>query len=229
MPAIRKSPAAHARDTPLGTVAKGQDGKQWVVSATKSGVKRWVPVQVAAPGTKRYLVHDNGGRPFMASFDKHKVAVFKSTADDDYDYDRPKTTYTICVLKPTPYVKAFVGGTDGNSLLFFLGYKNMKYLTYLHVGREVYTFVAPTQITKYFSPLGGSDVPYPYAVDVEGASYLMAEHVIVPRELLTTSPDPYDTLYRRGINETRQMKNKKVKEFMRDHAMAIKLIHASLS
>lgn len=41
-PKARKGPEAHASATPVGTVAKGNDGNMWVVTATANGIKRWV-------------------------------------------------------------------------------------------------------------------------------------------------------------------------------------------
>jgi hypothetical protein len=44
----RPSPAQSASATPVGTIMKGGNGKRWVVRSTKSGVRRWVPVESVA-------------------------------------------------------------------------------------------------------------------------------------------------------------------------------------
>lgn len=52
-------------------------------------------------------------------------------------------------------------------------------LEYVHVGIEVFRFVAEGEVVAYASPVGNSDVPYPWAVDGEGRHYLMIEDKVV--------------------------------------------------
>lgn len=47
---------------------------------------------------------------------------------------------------------------------------------------------------KFASPVGNSDVPYPYAVDRNGSYYLLIEGVVLHR--VPPSSDPYDWYYR---------------------------------
>ena len=41
-PKARKGPEAHASATPVGTVAKGNDGNMWVVTETANGVNNFL-------------------------------------------------------------------------------------------------------------------------------------------------------------------------------------------
>lgn len=229
MASTRKSPAAHASATPVGTVAKGLDGATWVVSAASNGVKRWVPVPASGTSDKKYFVEDNGGVPFLVSYDKAKVSVFKMNAGlDAYEVRLlPKkqqiALYGVKVLKPTPYVRAFVGKDPkepryaGNSMLFDLGGNK-----YLFVGEKVYTFRPLSPIKKYVSPVGNSAVPYPYAVDSEGRSYLMIEDVVLSREDLgSPGQDPYEALY--------AMKKSDYKKYKAEHPMKTTLIHKRIN
>lgn len=57
----------------------------------------------------------------------------------------------------------FSGGVgskfDGNSILLHLDD-----LRYVYIGSEIYEFTAKEEITKYYSPIGNNDVPYPVAI-----------------------------------------------------------------
>ena len=225
----RKSPAAHASATPLGTVAKGLDGATWVVSAASNGVKRWVPVPPSGPSDKKYFVDDNGRVPFLVSYGKDKVSVFKQNAGlDEYEVMMlPKkqqiALYGVKVLKPTPYARAFVGkdptnpNFTGNSMLFDLGGNK-----YLFVGEKVFTFRPSSPIKKYVSPVGNSNVPYPYAVDSEGRSYLMIDEVVLARDLLESpSQDPYEALA--------AMKKSDYKKYRVEHAMKTAIVHKRIN
>lgn len=57
---------------------------------------------------------------------------------------------------------------DGNTILLHL-FGN----TYMFIGGEVIKFVAESKITTFVSPVGNSAVPYPFAVDESGNSYLL--------------------------------------------------------
>ena len=60
----------------------------------------------------------------------------------------------------------------GNSILFQIG-KNK----YMFVGSEIFTFSLPSAVTQFSSPVGGSDVPYPWIRISTGWYYLMLEKV----------------------------------------------------
>lgn len=230
--ATRKSPAAHARDTPVGTVALGGDGRKWVVVQVANS-KRWAPLPEPVTGKAVFSQH-NGGKPYLVRYTKDTVSVFKDGTigwdeipDEVYEDDKALAKYyTSPVLKPTKFVKAFVGkdpadrSEDGNSMLFDLGG-----LRYLYVGETVYTFKAASPVVKYVSPVGNSAVPYPYAV-TKDASYLMIEHVFVPHaDKATRDQDPYQVYYRAGIKESVQMSNKRMKEYAAAHPMAVRVVH----
>jgi hypothetical protein len=93
-PKARKGPETHAGDTPVGTVAKGNDGKMWVVAETANGVKRWVRhaagiKAVPKKGSKEYLTHDNGGRSFLVRYNKSEFTVFEPVKEqEDAFYDK---------------------------------------------------------------------------------------------------------------------------------------------
>ena len=72
----------------------------------------------------------------------------------------------------------------------------MKGKEYIYIGMEIYSFKAKSEIIEYVSPVGNSDVPYPYAVDKDGRIYLMIENVILERGYDSKNyEDPYDFYY----------------------------------
>eukprot|EP00435_Cladocopium_sp_Y103_P007641 s2703_g2.t1 len=84
---------------------------------------------------------------------------------------------------------------DGNSMLLHL-----EGLKYVFVGENVFSFTAKSPITKYVSPVGNSDVPYPWAMDEQGFRYLMISSVIVTGKLFENSDtDPYDLFFARAL------------------------------
>jgi hypothetical protein len=60
--------------TAIGTIARA-DRASWIVTTTAAGVRdgRLCRGVFAA----KYVVHDNGSRPFMVGYDKTHVSVFK--------------------------------------------------------------------------------------------------------------------------------------------------------
>ena len=59
---------------------------------------------------------------------------------------------------------------DGNSILLKLS-KNK----YVYIGSVIYSFTSYNEITTFISPVGNSDVPYPYAIDEKNNYYLLLE------------------------------------------------------
>jgi hypothetical protein len=50
---------------------------------------------------------------------------------------------------------------------------------YIFIGSSIYSFNVFNKIIYYESPVGNSDVPYPYAIDEKGYVYLCIEGVIL--------------------------------------------------
>jgi len=140
-----------------------------------------------------YITHDNGNRPFKVEIIKEelKVKVFKKSAvqpdnirtEDEIVFD----TQPIKTYKPN---KVFIGKSpknkmtkishgygkrfNGNSIL--LEMRNNKYI---FIGSAIRSFNAIDKITKFISPVGNNDVPYPFAIDNRNNVYLLLEDVII--------------------------------------------------
>lgn len=169
-------------------------------SPNKKDIYTWKPAPRAA---HTYLTHDNGGRPFeVEDFGGHVKVHDRIWQRDTESYLRGKT------LPNTPYEHLFVGKDttredrkqqtdefgDGNSILI-----QVSKTKYVFVGAKIYSF-SPMKgdiIRSYFSPIGNSDVPYPYAIG-DTHTYIMLDAVAIPNELLDLKDDIYEQWYFEG-------------------------------
>ena len=131
-------------------------------------------------GETAYYTHDNGGRPFQVIVNSSKK-LFRVFEDEHHDI--LKDLYITQTVKPTRYIKMFVGNDNGeqgrgNSLLFQITKKK-----YMFVGETVSTFNLNDEIVDYKSPIGNSDVPYPFAIGITN-SYLINEKLYAPNALV---------------------------------------------
>ena len=149
-------------------------------------------------GSDKYYVHDNGGRPFLVYISENSVSIYKRNTDkfyvdpEDFDY-KYKThfnndwMYIELVGEYNP-VRVFIGddkskdwGKGNSSLLQLSDYE------YIFIGLEIINFNTNSKIVEFVSPIGNSDVPYPYAIDEEGKHYVFWSHMIVKNV-----PEKYD-------------------------------------
>jgi hypothetical protein len=142
---------------------------------------------------RSYQIHDNGGRPFSVTVRGNAVKVHKLSEDSE-----PKELFDWTVDEVFIGKKSPAGGYDGlkprqaegNSLLVKKGSK------YIYIGSEIYEFTPfdGDTIEKYYSDIGNSDVPYPYAIGQKYV-YLMIEKVAVERGLFVLKEDVYQQYY----------------------------------
>ncbi len=154
--------------------------------------------------TDQYIVHDNGGRPFMVVRDGSTVDVYLVEFNEN-------------TIKRGKQIGHYTGVTqffdgkdpvlhlDGNSVLFAIGEYD-----YIFVGSEMYLFTTTERINDYVSPMGNSDISYPYAI-TDTRTYLMVEDVYLKNtELLRAAPtvtdytgesEPYGQYYGHTVAE----------------------------
>lgn len=154
---------------------------------------------------KSYLIHDNGGRPFRVEIQGKEVTVFQNM--DTYEMVNGKFT---TLSNPEKQIKQFTtenvfvgkkspqGGYDGlkpkeaegNSILLQTGSK------YVYIGSEIYewTPVKGDTIEKYYSDIGNSDVPYPYAIG-KTHIYIMLDKVAIEKSFFNSKEDIYQQYY----------------------------------
>jgi hypothetical protein len=209
----RKSPPYHAKDC-KGMSKKGNDGKRYVSAPDARGVYKWVVKSKGSRTTRKktqkkqkkqkmktYAILDNGSDSFLAYVSPSHVEIVCLEENGS----RGKTAVD------TTYEAIFIGDNDlrigqgvapkgmypGNSLLIMV-----RPGKYIFAGQEIYSFstVDGEAITAYYSPVGNSAVPYPYAVG-ESHTYFMLDKERVPNELLDLTKDAYGQFYGHTIKD----------------------------
>jgi hypothetical protein len=201
----RKSPSLSATLFEVGQKCTGNDGNLWIVTQTTNGTHRWsIDVKgkhktvtckppygnsVSKTKTKsKYLIHDNGGKPFMVwksgiyiKSKKYYELTWEEREKLLYSLSDIKKIYTQ-LIKQYSNVKKVLPGRDysgysehGNTVLLEL--PNGKYV---YVGDSIYEFTSQEPILKYYSWLGNNDVPYPVALS-KNYAYFMLDKVYVAR------------------------------------------------
>jgi len=168
-----------------------------------------------------YFIHDNGGRPFMAVVSKTLVSIYKPSSDfwngeDELEYDE-------LLLKFRHPLHIWIGEDldgmfKGNSILI----QSSKH-KFVFVGGEIYSFRLASlneKVEEYVSPVGNSDVPYPYLVTNQNV-YFMLDGIYASKYHFTTAreniiDDPYDKFYDEHYWKTH------VKHAMKDVKILIK-------
>lgn len=148
---------------------------------------------------RTYLIHDNHGRPFRVDINRGKqtnyVCIYNNETDAVIGEYTPEEIFI--GQSPLNAMTEFSGGHgsdfDGNSILL-----RVSGLRYIYIGCEIYEFNARAPITKYVSPVGNNDVPYPHAQDISGNIYLMLENVVMTMYKMIQNEynDVYDYWYR---------------------------------
>ena len=137
----------------------------------------------------RYLIHDNGDRPFQAVVGNKTVSIYKGLKNEDGGYDN----YDELVKKliahrvylgsdpcdPAMYttISGLCSSEKGNTILIHLG--NHKYV---YIGGEIYEFTMSDDFEAYYSAIGANDVPYPILLGSKYV-YLMLDHKYISRDL----------------------------------------------
>ncbi len=207
----RPAPSCHADDC-RNMIKEGNDGRIYISKPDKREVFKWILTTHSdetrgAPKNNTYYTHDNGGRSFKVIISKagKHVDIYKCIYPDWHAPDKYENVRYYQRVFGFDVMRVMLG-TDPDNL-----YKNKpenvkKWLgnsilaeisrgKYLYIGDSVFTFNtgpdAKTPITKYISPVGNSDVPYPYAVD-DRFVYLMIENVKIPVSALDMTQKPFD-------------------------------------
>ena len=183
---------------------------------------------------KTYEIHDNGGRPFSVTVKGRTVIVEKNM--DKYDLvngkfvtipNPPKQLFEKTVNEIFIGKKSPTGGYDGlkpseaegNSILLHDGSK------YIYIGSEIYQFtpVKGDTIEKYYSDIGNSDVPYPYAVG-KTHIYIMLDKVVVEKSFFDMKKDIYQQYYNATSYLPMCLKGHTNKDKCKDKAAAKEII-----
>ena len=210
----RPGPPYHAQDC-KGVKKKGNDGLMYVSRAAANGVYRFVAVgaetrKALKPKGKRYTILDNGGEPFVVFVRPGHLEVYHN------DFNRETENYTLGKkILATGYLKVHIGDNTlkikhpgvapkgiypGNSILVQTGANK-----YIYIGSEIYSFSAldGDTVRKYYSPVGNSAVPYPYALG-EKYAYMMLDRAAIDIDAVNPKEDVYPQYYSHGLDKTQK-------------------------
>jgi hypothetical protein len=219
----RPSPSESATSFGVGTKRKGNDGRMYVVTATKANVLRWTPVKSKTPADRtgyverRVYIVDNGTINMVVELLQGNVArVLRRRQGLTYDlfddldmHDTSRHHEWLEKWRDFKYTRAFVGlDPSEQKTPSFLG-KLFNRKSWWHGGssvllqidakryvcvcEKIFEFRPLDDIVGFVSFMGNNAVPYPYVVGSK-YTYMMRENVYLPKELLGDA-DPYDVYY----------------------------------
>jgi hypothetical protein len=151
---------------------------------------------------QRYEIHDNGGRPFLVDDYGDHVIVYKQ----EYNFDTGEYDAPVKLFKKS-YKRIFIGDKPawqrpgnwrpefkGNSILI-----ENKPNTYVYIGSEIHEWkpVKGDTIQEFWSEMGNSGVPYPFAVGKTHVYFLIGgnDTVSMPIEFFDLKKDMYNQLW----------------------------------
>lgn len=163
-----------------------------------------------------YEIIDNGGIPFLVFDYGGNADIYNQHYDEETNHYRIQGK-----ILETKYSRIFVGDNElndpdydlekgsgkGNTILLQTG--KDKY-TYIGDGIRSFTTKDGDVIQKYYSPVGNSAVPYPYAVGKKYV-YLMLDNEYEPVEYFDLTKDIYTQYY--GHLDLDKFKNKSSKKY----------------
>lgn len=197
----RNSPPYRANDC-KNLIKKGNDGLSYISSPDKNGIYKW---KINSDTKKPKKIINNGSIMYVAFIKPDlRIEVYTNLYSDDKLHNPDKK------ILDMSYIKLFLGDNllndpksgkkgkfIGNSILIQTE-KNK----YVYIGTEIYSFKTKEDINKYYSPVGNSGVPYPYAVG-KTLTYFMLDKETLPNELLELNKDAYGQFYGHAIKDNK--------------------------
>jgi hypothetical protein len=149
-----------------------------------------------------YHIHDNGGRPFIVHITDAPtlhLRVFTTRQKTDGEIICNREVYNTdatCVFLDDETNGGFDPRFYGNTILAEIANRR-----YVWIGnRGIREFTARAPIIQFTSPVGNSNVPYPWARDAIGDYYLMLHDVVIRnRDSNQLRADPYAYYYTNNV------------------------------
>jgi len=174
-------------------------------------------------GYKSYFTHWNGGNPFCVYIKNDEVYIYyipENVYIDDSLYSNNqednKWMY-IKLFEKFTAEKIFIGESpksytnqqyDGNTLLL-----KMKNNSYIYINLCIQKIKYNTEIIDYISPIAGSDIPCPYALDKNNNIIMINQEVILEGMKNVNDPNLYlqEYLKKHSISEFKKLNIKTIK------------------
>jgi hypothetical protein len=201
MPSVksnRPSPPFHAKDF-MNKIKVGNDKLKYISVPDKNGVYKWKKYEMKntkkltkKDKMKTYYTHDNGSKNIMIQdyIDNSKVIIYKIYQDNTSKKLLEVKYNEIFFGKPPSKIMSDsrYSYEKGSSVLLHIN-KNK----YMFIGETVFMFLTleNEKINSFVSPIGNSDVVYPYAVG-ENYTYLLLDTYQVAIPNIYIKSNPYD-------------------------------------
>jgi hypothetical protein len=181
----RPSPAAHA-DSCKDAAMFGNDKRLYISKPDSRNIYKWIPMthrdDMDKPPSNTYYTQDNGSRPFKVVIKGKELSIYgcndaalKELGWYQYAYYDFITKYKASKIfigdDPEKINGDYSNKHPGSSIIAEISKHK-----YVFIGESVYEFETESPITMFRSPIGNSDVPYPFAQD-NTFTYLMIEDV----------------------------------------------------
>lgn len=169
---------------------------RWLANGGDGETKSFITRDSLSSWSRRYHIHDNGGRPWQANMGYHGVTVYGFK-----EFLGGRTEYDVPVYETMDYQGYWEGfdtsgsSCHGNTLLV-----KHSDIEYTHIGPAIFTFQTDGVVLDYVSYLGNSNVPYPVAYTKDSVYFLAERMQVLRRDLKTratlyTTQDLYSELY----------------------------------
>jgi hypothetical protein len=129
------------------------------------------------PTETQYLIHDNGGRPYLVRVEgPSHVTVYQQEDQDDGDTVTYSRIHSFDQLR-----HIWIPDDDeestfrGNNILLETNTPQ----EYILISSSISTFHSKAPIVTFSSNVGNNDVPYPHAVDADGRYYILWDSVLL--------------------------------------------------
>ena len=145
--------------------------------------------------TQFFNIHYNGDTPFKVKINENVVDIFSNHGSTPLLKRNAKTIFIgkSPKNKMTIFSGAHGPGFLGNSILLELDNNQYEF-----IGKTIFSFTSLAKIIHFVSPVGNNDVPYPYAIDVDGNIYLLIEDVVLLKGGCGEE-DPYSYYYNKYV------------------------------
>jgi hypothetical protein len=145
--------------------------------------------------TQYFNIHYNGDTPFKVQINENLVDIYSNHGSTPLLKRNAKTIFI--GESPVNKMTTFSGGHGsdflGNSILLELDDNQYEF-----IGKNIFSFTSLAPVILFVSPVGNNDVPYPYAIDVDGNTYLLIEDVVLLKGG-GGEEDPYSYYYNKYV------------------------------
>jgi hypothetical protein len=146
---VRKSPTESATKFPVGEKKKGNDGNLWIVKKTKTGVKKWIKIELHNTKIYKYL-HKKLHKWWRKNLVDNMIIIYKNGSDKILPIKKLSNKQFDNVIKETENKKEIIALLMGAPAITQIqGFIN--YLLYKISKKELEKNIRTKKYSKLFS------------------------------------------------------------------------------